>query len=238
MTFIPGSPKFNFVCAVDRKIVEICSAEEITGELLKHFSGPRDRPIFIRPISYDLSFLLSTPVLSVDPNDKDDDLLDQYLFNEPIIDFNDKDESLEGPKNHTDPTKSDQPNHNSNDQTRTIDLTNTPVIIIDNNKFKKLPNLETKCPVCSQMFLNEEVAEHANVCTETKFEESENSKEEKEQPSEDLQTFQNLADQQKSLSSKFMISSDENVKFVIRRNNVVDYVMRKICSSKIASSSQ
>ena len=183
---------------------------------------------FIRPISYDLLFLLSAPELFVDPNDKDDDLLDQYLFNESIIHFNDKDKPLEGPNIHTDPTKSDQPNNNSNDQTRTIDLTNTPVIITDNNKFKKPLNLETKCPVCSQMFSNEEIAEHAKVCPEAKFEESANSKEEKEQPSEDLQTFQNLADQQKSLSSKFMMSSDESVKFVIRRNNVVDDVMRKM----------
>ena len=66
------------------------------------------------------------------------------------------------------------------------------------------------------------------MCTEAKFEESANSKEEKEQPSEDLQTFQNLADQQKSISSKFMMSSDESVKFIIRRNNVVDDVMRKM----------
>ena len=228
MVFIPGSPKFNFVRTVENKIVEIGTAEEITGELLQHFCEPRDRPIFIRPISDDLSFLLSTPELFVGPNDKNDDLLDQYLFNEPIIDVNDKDEPLEGPKNHTDPAKSDQPNHNSNNQTRTIDLTNTPVIIKDNNKFKKPLNLETKCPVCSQMFSNEEIAEHANVCPEAKFEESANSNEEKEQPSEDVQTFKNLADQQKSLSSKFMMSSDESVKFVIRRNIVVDDVMRKM----------
>ena len=78
------------------------------------------------------------------------------------------------------------------------------------------------------MFSNEEIAEYANVCAEAKFEESRNSKEDKEQPSEDLQTLQNLADQQKSLRSKFMMSSDERVKFVIGRNNVVDDVMRKI----------
>ena len=164
----------------------------------------------------------------VEPNDEDDDLLDQYLFNETIIDFNEKDEPLEGPKNHADPTKSDQPNHNSNDQNRTIDITNTPFIITDSNKFKKPLNSETNCPACSQMFFNEEVAEHANRCAEAKFEESANSEEEKEQSSEDLQTFQNLADQQKLLSSKFMMSSDESVKFVIRRNNVVDDVMRKM----------
>ena len=81
------------------------------------------------------------------------------------MDFNDKDEPLEGPKNHTDPTKFDQPNHNSNDQTRTIGLTNRPVTITDNNKFKKPLNLETKCPVCSRMFSDEEIAEKANpVC--------------------------------------------------------------------------
>ena len=56
MAFISGSPKFNFVRAVEKKTIEIRTAEEITGELLKHFCGPRDRPIFIRPISYDLSF--------------------------------------------------------------------------------------------------------------------------------------------------------------------------------------
>ena len=88
--------------------------------------------------------------------------------------------------------------------------------------------MEKKCPVCTQILSNEELAEHANLCVEEKFEESANTKEEKEQPSEDLQTFQNLADQQKSLSSKFMMSSDESVKFVIRRNNVVDNVTRKM----------
>ena len=77
------------------------------------------------------------------------------------------------------------------------------------------------------MFYNEEIAEHANVCAEAKFEESANSKEEKEQPNEDLQTFQNLADQQKSLISNFMMSSAESVKFVLRRNNVDD-VKRKM----------
>ena len=87
--------------------------------------------------------------------------------------------------------------------------------------------METKCPVCSQMFSNEEIAEHANVYAEAKFQESTYSKEEKEQPSEDLQIFQNVADQQKSLSSMFMMSSDESVKFVIRRNNVVDDVIEK-----------
>ena len=60
----------------------------------------------------DQNFLLSAPELFVDLNKKDDDLLDQYLFNESTIDFNDKDEPLEGPKSHTNPTKSDQPSHN------------------------------------------------------------------------------------------------------------------------------
>ena len=46
----------------------------------------------------------------------------------------------------------------------------TRFIITDNNKFKEPLNLETKCPVCSQMFSNEEIAEHANVCAEAKFE--------------------------------------------------------------------
>ena len=172
--------------------------------------------------------LLSAAELFVDPSDKDDELLDQYLSNEPIIDFNDKDEPKKKKKNHNDPTKSGQPNHNSNDQIRTIYLTNTPFIIEDNNKSKKPLNLETKCSVCSQIFSNEEIAEHANVCTETKFEESANSKEEQEQPSEDLQSFQNLAYQQKPLSSKFMMSSDESLKFIMSRNNAFDDVMRKM----------
>ena len=77
------------------------------------------------------------------------------------------------------------------------------------------------------MFSNEEIAEHANVCAEAKFEESANSKGEKEQPSKDLKTFQNLADKQKSLRGNFM-SSDESVKLTIRRTNVVGDVMRKM----------
>ena len=154
MAFLPGIPKFDFTYHVKKKIAKILTAEKITGELLKQFYWPRDRPIFIRPISYELSFLLSARELFVDHKNKDDNLLDQYLFNGPIIDFNDKDEPLEGPKNHTNPTKSDQPNHNSNDHTRTIDLTNTSVTITDKNKFKKPLNLETKCPVCIQIFSN------------------------------------------------------------------------------------
>ena len=71
----------------------------------------------------------------------------------------------------------------------------TRFIITDNSKFKEPLNLETKCPVSSQIFSNEEIAERANVCTEAEFEESANSKEEKEQPSEDVKAFQNLADQ-------------------------------------------
>ena len=50
--FIPGSPKVNFVGTVEQKIVEIITAEEITGELMKYFCGPRDRPIFIRPFIF------------------------------------------------------------------------------------------------------------------------------------------------------------------------------------------
>ena len=219
--------KFKFKWSASEKELT-SSIEKALSDKMAFIPGSPKFNYFLWPISYDLSFLLSAPELFVDPNDKDDDQLDQYLFKEPIINFNDKDEPLEGPKSHADPTNSDQPNHNSNDQTRTIDLTNKPVIITDNNKCKKPLTLETKCPVCSQMFSNEEIAEHAEVCTEAKFEESANSKEEKEPPSEDLQTFQSLADQQKSLSSKFIMSSDESVKFVIRRNNVADNVMRKI----------
>ena len=51
MDFISGSPKFNFVRAVEKKIVKIRTVEEITGDFLKHFCRPRDRPVFIRPIS-------------------------------------------------------------------------------------------------------------------------------------------------------------------------------------------
>ena len=76
MTFIPGSPKFSFVLTVEKKIVELRTAEEINGDFLKYFCGPRDRPIFIRQYSFYLSFLLSAPELFVDPNDKDDGLLD------------------------------------------------------------------------------------------------------------------------------------------------------------------
>ena len=95
MTYILRSPMFIFVRAVEKKIVKIRTAEEIAEELLKHRFGPNVRPIFIRPIFYDLSFLLSAPELFIDPNDKDDDLLDQYFFREAIIDFNNKDEPLE-----------------------------------------------------------------------------------------------------------------------------------------------
>jgi len=55
---IPGQPKFAFVRAVEKKIVEVKNNDELTGEILKHLCGPRDRPIYIRPVRYDFSRLL------------------------------------------------------------------------------------------------------------------------------------------------------------------------------------
>ena len=100
MAVIPGSPKFNFARAVERKILEIRTAEEITGELLKHFCGPRFLMICHSYLAHQNCLLTLTirMITSISISN---------LFNEPIIGFNNKDEPLEGPKNHTDPTKCD-----------------------------------------------------------------------------------------------------------------------------------
>ena len=45
--FTPVENKFEFVRAVEKKIVKIRSTDEITGEVLKHFCGSRG-PIYIR----------------------------------------------------------------------------------------------------------------------------------------------------------------------------------------------
>ena len=43
--FTLGENKFEFVRAVEKKIVKIRNADEITGEVLKHFFGSRDQRI-------------------------------------------------------------------------------------------------------------------------------------------------------------------------------------------------
>ena len=55
--FTPVENKFEFVRAVEKKIVKIRSTDEITGEVLKHFCGSRG-PIYIRSTT-DLTALLS-----------------------------------------------------------------------------------------------------------------------------------------------------------------------------------
>ena len=90
--------------------------------MLKHFCGPRDIPIYIRTVSYDLLFLLTTPELFSDQNEKDDELPDPYEpYNVPAIEHDE----------HHEPTVAveNQPsgNEDKENQKPTIDLTNSHV---------------------------------------------------------------------------------------------------------------
>ena len=47
LAFTPVENKFEFFCAVEKKIVRMQNTDEITGEVFKHFCGSRG-PIYIR----------------------------------------------------------------------------------------------------------------------------------------------------------------------------------------------
>ena len=55
--FTPVENKFEFFCAVEKKIVRMQNTDEITGEVFKHFCGSRG-PIYIRS-TIDLTVLLA-----------------------------------------------------------------------------------------------------------------------------------------------------------------------------------
>ena len=58
LRFVEFPTKFDFVRAIEKKIVNMKNIGDITGEILKHICGPRDRPIYIRSnedITYQLT---------------------------------------------------------------------------------------------------------------------------------------------------------------------------------------
>ena len=58
LRFVEFPTKFDFVRAIGKKIVSMKNIGDITGEILKHICGPRDRPIYIRSnedITYQLT---------------------------------------------------------------------------------------------------------------------------------------------------------------------------------------
>ena len=65
--FTPVENKFEFVRAVEKKIVKIRSTDEITGEVLKHFCGSRG-PIYIRSTTDLTALLTNRNLLKQDPN--------------------------------------------------------------------------------------------------------------------------------------------------------------------------
>ena len=65
--FTPVENKFEFVRAVEKKIVKIRSTDEITGEVLKHFCGSRG-PIYIGSTTDLTALLTNRNLLKQDPN--------------------------------------------------------------------------------------------------------------------------------------------------------------------------
>ena len=65
--FTPVENKFEFVRAVEKKIVKIRSTDEITGKVLKHFCGSRG-PIYIRSTTDLIALLINLNLLKQDPN--------------------------------------------------------------------------------------------------------------------------------------------------------------------------
>ena len=65
--FTPVENKFEFVRAVEKKIVKIRSTDEITAEVLKHFCGSQG-PIYIRSTTDLTALLTNQNLLKQDPN--------------------------------------------------------------------------------------------------------------------------------------------------------------------------
>ena len=66
--------KFTLVRAVDKKIVSIKNGEEINGEVLKHTSGNRDHPIYIRATEDLTHYISNQEVLEIEDDIPDVDL--------------------------------------------------------------------------------------------------------------------------------------------------------------------
>ena len=82
--FTPVENKFEFVRAVEKKIVKIRSTDEITGEVLKHFCGSRGL-IYIRSTTDLTALPTNQNLLKQDPNSYYPNLdeLDEF-YGEPM----------------------------------------------------------------------------------------------------------------------------------------------------------
>ena len=218
-SFIQNSVKFLFVRAVDKKIVTLRNTEEISGEVLKHLCGPRDRPIYIRATE-DLSYLLKNPdnftfgeenfsSLSEDVDWNYLDSLNHPLNNSPTTTVSD---SVSMPEEQS----SLMPSNNNRSQ--------TPSMGINHNSRKPVESLSEpsssythiteECPVCKLKFGKAEIQGHVNFCIDQT----------KSKPLE--QTFNSLNSELQDKRKKFM--SEDPLKFVVRRNNLVKDVLKKM----------
>ena len=82
--FTPVENKFEFVRAVEKKIVKIRSTDEITGEVLRHFCGSRGL-IYIRSTTDLTALPTNQNLLKQDPNSYYPNLdeLDEF-YGEPV----------------------------------------------------------------------------------------------------------------------------------------------------------
>ena len=212
--------KFTFVRAVEKKIVSIRDGEEINGEALKHISGNRDRPIYIRATEDLTHYISNQEVLEIEDDIPDVDL-------PPFSSFLDDSEA-----NYIDI----QPLDEDHDRAAHVGLlcsdTSTtcsaPVVDVPEEPESQL------CPVCQNHFPMKEIIQHASLCIDARAGPS--TLDETARPGQStLDGYFTEEQPHKSLSSelskkrqKYVRGQQHPVKFVIRRNNVVRDVMKKM----------
>ena len=220
--------KFTFVRAVERSIVAVKSHEEITGEVLKHLSGNRDRPIYIRATE-DLMHLISNPEsLDIEAEADEDTCVDGEL--PPISSFLGKNDDLESITPCTQTVIEDFFPEGILKQEPPItkslsDASQAKPTVIE---IKDVVSESTTCPVCGKEITLDMIEEHANACLEQMQRHSAGDSEVMEASESFVGTsFASLEEEIAHRSRRF-IDGKEPLKFVIRRNHLTKDVLKKL----------
>lgn len=215
--------KFTFVRAVEKKIVPIKNGEEINGEVLKHVSGSRDRPIYIRATEDLTHYISNQGALEIE-----DDLPDipdvelppfSSLLGEDEANYIDMEPLTE---DHVGAGEVEISRSDTSTRCRSV-----PVIEVPEETGSQI------CPVCQHSFPISEIVQHASLCIEARAGPSTLEETTRARPST-LDGYFTEEQPHKSLRSELSkkrekyVRGQHPVKFVIRRSNVVRDVMKKM----------
>lgn len=218
--------KFTFVRAVERSIVTVKSHEEITGEVLKHLSGNRDRPIYIRATE-DLMHLISNPE-SLDIDVDEESGMDGEL--PPISTFLGRKDGQQSTAPGTQTVIEDffpdemlAQQHPITSISDALQAQPTAIEIKDDVISKS-----TTCPVCEKEIAVNMIEEHANACLELMQRHSTGDTEVLEASASFEGTSFASLQEEIAHRSRHFIDGKEPLKFVIRRSHLTKDVLKKL----------